>query len=569
MNRIRSLALQCMSLVGLVLPQLSYAQLTVDNTTMTPEQLVTNVLLGGGVTVSNVTFNAGAATTVNEQAGFFDASAANVGLQSGVILGSGNVTVAIGPNNSPSQSLGGSGQMGVDPDLAAITPNQIFDEAVLEFDFVPAGDTIRFRYVFASEEYDEYVCGTVNDAFGFFLSGPNPAGGNYTAHNIALIPDPANPAVYTTTPVSINTVNNGTVGANGTQANCDNIDPNWPSYNVFYAGNTGTSVQYDGMTVILTAVAAVNCGEEYHIKLAIGDAGDGAFDSGVFLEEGSFSSESQVQITTVNADTVATEGCDDASFVFYRPDTSSAFTINYELLGTAVNGTDYLPVADSVVIPQGEFTDTLVISPILDGIVDPGETVTVAVVVEHPCDSTLTDTIQASITIEEYVPVVVNISGADTICPPEVSEVSAVISGGFGNVTYSWNQNLPQGLSHTVAPTNNTVYTISAIDECAGAATSASVEVAIVCPITIPNVFTPNGDGFNQHFVITFLEHHPNSHLTVYNRWGKKVYEDTDYQNDWDGTHFKNGNACAEGTYFYVLVMEDGEQHTGHLNLLK
>ncbi|MDP0953449.1 choice-of-anchor L domain-containing protein, partial [Klebsiella pneumoniae] len=76
------------------------------------------------------------------------------------------------------------------------------DAAVLQFDFIPLGDTLKFDYVFASEEYNVYVGGGVNDVFAFLLSGPNPAGGNYVDANLALLPG-------TTTPVSINTVNNG------------------------------------------------------------------------------------------------------------------------------------------------------------------------------------------------------------------------------------------------------------------------------------------------------------------------------------------------------------------------
>src|SRR5690606_3893211 len=97
-----------------------------------------------------------------------------------------------------------------DPDLAQlISPITVNDCAVLEFDFVPNGDTLKFNFAFASEEYNEYVCGTVNDVFGFFISGPG-INGPFTnnAENIALIPG-------TDVPVSINTLNNGTVGANG------------------------------------------------------------------------------------------------------------------------------------------------------------------------------------------------------------------------------------------------------------------------------------------------------------------------------------------------------------------
>ena len=271
-----------------------YGQVTIDNTTQTVEDFVQNVLLGGGVTITNVQFNGGPANVVNEQVGEFTDPNSDVGFSYGLILGSGDVQMASQPNTGGGNSLGGPGQMGVDTDLQSITPNQIWDECVIEFDFVPSGDTISFQYSFASEEYPEYVCGSVNDAFGFFLSGNNPAGGTYNAMNIALVPDPLNPGQYTSTPVSINTVNPGVAGTAGTPANCDAIDPNWASYNIFYQTNATTNYEYDGRTVVLTAKAPVNCGETYHIKLAIGDGGDNVFDSGVFLEGNSSNSSTQV-----------------------------------------------------------------------------------------------------------------------------------------------------------------------------------------------------------------------------------------------------------------------------------
>ena len=148
--------------------------------------------------------------------------------------------------------------------LVAISGGTINNAAVLEFDFVTTGDSIKFRYVFGSEEYPEFVC-SFNDAFGFFLSGPG-ISGPYTngAINIALLPDGI-------TPVTINNVNNG-----------DNNNPNdpfCPAVNPqYYVNNaTGTTVVYDGFTVVLEAKRAVQCGETYHIKLAIGDALDQAY----------------------------------------------------------------------------------------------------------------------------------------------------------------------------------------------------------------------------------------------------------------------------------------------------
>ena len=84
---------------------------------------------------------------------------------------------------------------------------------------------------------------------------------------------------------------------------------------------------------------------------------------------------------------------------------------------------------------------------------------------------------------------------------------------------------------------------------------TTSIEVVPV-ELKIPNIFTPNGDGCNDYFEIGYKNGHPINDLNVYflshklvifNRWGRIVYESTNYQNDWDG-----GN-LPDGTYFYVL----------------
>jgi len=268
----------------------SYSQIQVDdNETVT--YWIQNVLVGEGVSVSNVMVNGMSGDQVHVQAGGFSDDNLDVGIQNGVILGTGNVTMAEQPNTSGGSSLPSAGDNYTFAPLEALTPFSVNDQVIIEFDFIPQGDTLTFNYVFASEEYEEYVCGTVNDVFGFFLSGTNPAGGIYVNENLALIPDPADPTNYTTTPVSINTVNPGVVGSNGQESNCSDIDPNWADYNIFYTPNNVNTYEYDGRTVILTARAVVNCGESYHITLGLGDGGDTAFDSAVFLEAGSFSAE--------------------------------------------------------------------------------------------------------------------------------------------------------------------------------------------------------------------------------------------------------------------------------------
>ncbi|HEX2617702.1 MAG TPA: choice-of-anchor L domain-containing protein, partial [Flavobacteriales bacterium] len=145
---------------ALVLPVLASAQIVIDNT-ISPVDLVQNILLGQGVTVSNIRFNGAVANTATEQMGSFSGTC-NVGIATGVVMGTGDVHAAEGPNDESGISQGtGSGY--VDDDLALISPDAVNDVAVLEFDFVPTGDSLKFSFVFGSDEYPDFVCSQYND----------------------------------------------------------------------------------------------------------------------------------------------------------------------------------------------------------------------------------------------------------------------------------------------------------------------------------------------------------------------------------------------------------------------
>jgi gliding motility-associated-like protein len=473
-------------------------------------------------------------------------------------MGSGDVQVAPGPNNQGGASLGGGFIAGVDPDLAAITPNTVYDEAILEFDFVPQGDSIEFQYVFASEEYDEYVCGSVNDAFGFFISGPGITGPfSNNGANIALIPG-------TTTPVSINTVNLGVSGMNGTPANCTAIDPNWASYNIYYTQNTQQSIQYDGKTVILTAFAAVQCGETYHIKLAIGDAGDGAFDSGVFLQEGSFSSNGvSITASSVTGGNTIAEGCGTAIFTFNRPDTTGNFTIHFDIGGTATPGSDYTSVPDSIIIPQGQTSATVTVDAFTDSNLEPQETITFFIIYSNGCGN---DTVQATIYIDNVEILQVEVGAPSEICTDagEFAILSASATGGYGPLTYVWDNGGGVGDTVVVTPGQTINYQVTVTDTC-GNSDTEFLEVIVNCDIVVPNVFTPNGDGQNDVFRIQYMDDYPNSRLVIFNRWGRKVFETDNYQNNW------GGDGAADGTYYYIVTPSDPdqpEQH-GHVTIIR
>lgn len=269
------------------------AQLTVSNGAPynSANNLINQVLMSS--TTGNVAQNVTLSSGVPSQIGYFNGTSSNINIDEGVILSTGGIGVST-PQNDGNQNVNFPSE---DPDLRSIllniaSTNQIQKNTiVLEFDFVAGGDFVEFEYVFASNEYNMFTCSRFNDVFGFFLSGPGISGPySNNAKNIALVPNVANPNTFTSTPVMINTVNSGSAtGSNSDVTACSNIDPNWSSYSTFFIDNpVVNTVNFNGFTTVLKAKSNVQCGETYHIKLAITDVGDESFNSGVFLKKGSF-----------------------------------------------------------------------------------------------------------------------------------------------------------------------------------------------------------------------------------------------------------------------------------------
>lgn len=278
-----------------------HAQLAIDNVPpgpkvqYTPKQLVETVLVIPNPipptpqTVfpipNSIIYNKSAAkaTIYNDQAAKWttNLNAGNLGLgsnQYGVLLTTGQSVVAFGPNNlgdavlmttTPAPPTAG------DPDLQILAGpgNPVKNVSILEFDFVAQGYSISFDYVFGSEEYPEWIAQGYNDAFGFFLSGPGIAGGmgfTNNAVNLALLPTSETAPNYNVTIDNVNHTKNKNYYVN-------NGDGSKPLINTY--------TQYDGFTTLLTAkFVGLNCGDTYHIKLAIGNVGDDSYDSGVFLK---------------------------------------------------------------------------------------------------------------------------------------------------------------------------------------------------------------------------------------------------------------------------------------------
>jgi len=263
----------------------SYSQLNVTSGATATQYA--QELVGTGVSISNATL----LVNNNNQIGFFsNGNSTNIGIDNGVVLSTGNVNHASGTgfdvaNTDYTDDCGfiiTSPCPSTAPDLADIANDAVYDAAILEFDFIPSGPVVTFQFVFGSEEYPVYV-NDANDAFGIFLSGPGINGPfSNNGVNIASVPN-------TTTPISINTVNDGQSSfCNNPGSGCQNC--------AYYVNNCGgNTISYNGFTTVITATYNVLCGETYHIKIGIADAFDGELDSGVFIKGRSL--ESGIEVT--------------------------------------------------------------------------------------------------------------------------------------------------------------------------------------------------------------------------------------------------------------------------------
>lgn len=230
--------------------------------------LLSNTILGSGITLTTpAPIYIGAAGASGT---FSGGVSAGIGIESGIILTTGSAASAVGPNVSDGTTT--INNLPGDALLDALIPGYTtYDRTLLDLHFTSDTGDLYFKYVFASEEYNEFVKSSYNDVFGFFLDGID----------IALLPDGD--------PVAINHVN------------CDNpYDPttSWSAtYHCNLYNNNDPSdviptfdIEYDGFTDVFTASFKGLSAGTHHLHLAIADAGDFVLDSAVFIQAGSLSS---------------------------------------------------------------------------------------------------------------------------------------------------------------------------------------------------------------------------------------------------------------------------------------
>ncbi|MBK7886119.1 MAG: tandem-95 repeat protein [Bacteroidetes bacterium] len=137
-----------------------------------------------------------------------------------------------------------------------------------------------------------------------------------------------------------------------------------------------------------------------------------------------------------------------------------------------------------------------------------------------------------------------------------------------GGLSYSWTPAAqcvtPDQAITAVSAFVNTAFVVTGTDALGCSATD-TVLVTVTCDtLTIPNGFSPNGDNFNDYFVITNLERYPNANLKIFNRWGLLVFEMDRYDNTWNGLSnsdlIRLGEELPDGTYYYVLDLKNDEK---------
>jgi gliding motility-associated-like protein len=444
---------------------------------LTPDEYVNDILLGSGVTAFNIQY-----TGAPEQIGHYtDGQGDWFPLTEGLVLSTQFSTDFAQEDCIETFDMLTNPVAG-DPDLLDIANSvggligqpinvtSVNDVCALEFDFIATGDTVKFNYSFASDEWLTWINSQYNDIFAFFLSGPgitgpynSPAGFPGGAVNIAEVP-----GITPQLPITISSVN--------------------PDLNSeFYNDNPqNDDVCVNGFTVRLEAVYPVTCGETYHIKLAIADGSDTALESVVVLEAGSFTSNSVVDvdlsIDVGGGDSdIMYEDCGLATLTFTRPietvlEIEEMIIIEYT--GTATNGVDYTLLPDTIVFPPGVQSVQFIVDAFEDGIPEGSENVQMEILNLAACNG------GGLVSYFEFeildIPEPLVVEGYEfNMCLGDEAILTPIITGGYGNFTYEWDtgENTPEIL---VAPAMTSPYNVIVSDTCGMPSDDGIIEVTIL-----------------------------------------------------------------------------------------
>jgi hypothetical protein len=461
-----------------VYPAIIRAQYSVD-TNLTVNQYVER-LLGSGIEFSNAHIYGD-----RQAIGYFSDPNGQLGLDKGIILSNGQASSS---DDVISNFAGGSNFNGLVniPELAAFVPGcfsegSTNDGIILQFDFIPHGDSISLQYIFASEEYNEYVCSAFNDAFAIFISGPGING----EENLTFVPGSGDP-------ITINSINNGSAGGNGDTLNDPCILTNAQYFNT----NPPSYIVYDGCTNVLTAEKEVIPCQTYTLRIMIADGCDSGFDSAVFLKtlvqlSTGPTISSNLEIYTPSA----YEDCSTLDLTFSKPDSVSGdFTFYYSISGSAINGIDYSFLPDSIIVPAGQNSTSISLDIYQDNQTEGIETIIFNY--SSLCGETV-----SMFQIDDQKSLELASSPVYEICSDHGPITMYVeVAQGIPPFTYSWLNYESSFSGITVNPTDTTTYRVYVTDQC-GSIDSTDF---IVNVFSLPDTLILNLDTLTS--TISFIE---------------------------------------------------------------
>ncbi len=260
-------------------------------------------------------------------------------------------------------------------------------------------------------------------------------------------------------------------------------------------------------------------------------------------------------------------------------------TSNFTCMDTATASVLVNALPSNVVTASGplEFCDgdTLVLSAVTGGFDylwnTSDTTSSINVTVSGNFDVTITDTLtgcsnSSDIITVTVLPTPVVFAGNDTTL--SLGSSMPLNAMGAGVVTWAWFPNtglnsasIPNPLA---SPTETTTYQLIGTD-INGCTDEDSLTITVIVDynVTVSNMMTPNGDGYNDRWIIQNLENYPNTQVMVVNREGQLMYESSDYDNNWDGTN-KFGKPLNDGTYYYVIKFDGSDKiYKGSITILR
>ena len=497
----------------------------------TVEELVTDVLIDSQCNQAfNITSSTGSDFGSTNGIGYFEANGSSWPFENGLIMTSGDVANAPGPESGV--LLDGTYAWPGDGDLEAFIPGlnagDTNNASIIEFEFVPVSNSMSFDFIFAAEEYGTFQC-TFTDAFAFLLTD---SAGNTT--NLAIVPG-------TDDPISVLTVRDDQY--NGA---CESVNEEWFAN---YYGPGGlppltSPTNFIGHTEVMTASATVIPNEVYTIKLVVADDGDTIYDSAVFIDGGSFD--------------------------------IGQLDLGEDILVSSGNA---LCEGQEIVLDAGALPNNSTIEWFMDGTLMEGETGVTLTVTETAFYSAIitvdnTDCSYGDDILVEFFqsPVISPVEDAIIKCANEgyTLEVNIENSDQLNSLTYIWTLDgidLQTGTENTYyldeMNEESGEFTVTVFDDITYCWSSTTINVDFYensyC-VDLPQGLSPNGDGFNDCLILDHLEDREDiDKIEVFNRYGTKIYELNEYVGQWCGSD-QDGKVVPVGTYFYIIYFNSSKE---------